>query len=64
MSKKMLSTALLFLIMSGFAAFSIWTLVTARDSDSVMVGILYLVPAIAALVALVMLPFKPMPDSR
>lgn len=64
MSKKMLSTALLFLIMSGFMAFSIWTLVTARDSDSVTVGILYLIPAIAALVALVMLPFKPMPDNK
>lgn len=64
MSKKMLSTALLFLIGSGFAVFSIWTLVNARDNDSVMVGLLYLIPAIAAFVALVMLPFKPMPDNK
>lgn len=64
MSKKMLSTALLFLIGSGFAVFSIWTLVTAGDSDSVVVGILYLIPAIAAFAALVMLPFKTMPDNK
>jgi hypothetical protein len=28
------------------------------------VGILYLVPAIAAFVALIMLPFKPMPENK
>lgn len=63
MSKKMLSTALLFLIGSGFGLFSVYTLINARDSDTVLVGLLYLVPAIAAFVALIMLPFKPMPDN-
>lgn len=63
MSKKMLSTALLFLIGSGFGLFSIYTLINARDSDTVIVGLLYLIPAIAAFVALIMLPFKPMPDN-
>lgn len=64
MSKKMLSTVLLFLIGAGFGLFSLTTLVNARDSDTVMVGMLYLVPAIAAFVALIMLPFKQMPESK
>ncbi len=58
MSKKMLSTALLFLIGAGFGLFSVYTLINAKDTDSVFVGLLYLVPAIAAFVALIMLPFK------
>ena len=62
MSKKMLSTALLFLIGAGFGLFSLYTLINAKNTDSVFVGLLYLVPAIAAFVALIMLPFKPMPD--
>ena len=62
MSKKMLSTALLFLIGAGFGLFSLYTLIHATDSDSVFVGLLYMIPAIAAFVALIMLPFKPMPD--
>lgn len=64
MSKKMLSTALLFLIGAGFGVFSLYTLITAKDSDTVFVGLLYLVPAIAAFVALIMLPFKPMRDDE
>ena len=65
MSKKMLSTALLFLIGAGFGLFSLYTLVNARgNTDSIMVGVLYLIPAIAAFVALIMLPFKPMPESK
>ncbi len=64
MSKKLLSTVLLFLIGSGFGLFSLTTLVNARDSDTVMVGVLYLVPTIAAFVALIMLPFKQMPESK
>lgn len=62
MSKKMLSTALLFLIGAGFALFSLYTLLTAKDTDTVIVGLVYLVPAIAAFVALIMLPFKPMAE--
>ncbi len=62
MSKKMLSTALLFLIGAGFGLFSLYTLVNAKTTDSVYVGLLYLFPALAAFVALIMLPFKPMQD--
>ncbi|HZC07734.1 MAG TPA: hypothetical protein VE338_19005 [Ktedonobacterales bacterium] len=62
MSKKMLSTALLFLIGAGFGVFSLYTLITATNTDTVFVGLLYLIPAIAAFVALIMLPFKPMQE--
>ena len=64
MSKKMLSTTLLFLIGAGFGVYSLYTLVNARDTDTVMVGVLYLIPAIAAFAALIMLPFKPMPENK
>jgi hypothetical protein len=64
MSKKLLSTALLFLIGAGFGLFSLFTLINARDSDAVLEGLLYLVPAVAAFVALIMLPFKPMPEGK
>jgi hypothetical protein len=64
MSKKLLSTVLLFLIGAGFGVFSVYTLITGKDSDHVFVGLLYLVPAIAAFVALIMLPFKPMRDEE
>ncbi len=64
MSKKMLSTALLFLIGSGFGLFSLFTLINAHDTDTVMEGVLYLIPSVAAFVALIMLPFKPMPEGR
>jgi hypothetical protein len=62
MSKKMLSTTLLFLICAGFGLFAVYTLVHAQSNDDVYVGLLYLVPAVAALVALIMLPFKQMPE--
>lgn len=62
MSKKMLSTALLFLICAGFGLFALFTLINAKSNDDVYVGLLYLVPALAALVALIMLPFKQMPE--
>lgn len=64
MSKKMLSTALLFLICSGFGIFSLYTLITAHDNDTVITGALYMIPAVAALVALIMLPFKTMPEKE
>lgn len=64
MSKKMLSTALLFLIGAGFTLFAVYTLIQAKDTDTVMVGVLYLVPAVAAFAALIMLPFKSMPDDN
>lgn len=64
MSKKMLSTALLFLIGAGFGLFSLYTLLNAHDTDTIVEGALYLIPAIAAFVALIMLPFKPMPEGK
>lgn len=64
MSKKMLSTALLFLIGAGFGLYSLYTLLNAHDTDTIVEGALYLIPAIAAFVALIMLPFKPMPESK
>jgi hypothetical protein len=63
MSKKMLSTLLLFLICAGFGLYSLITIFTAHDSDTVIQGLLYLIPAIAALAALIMLPFKSDPAS-
>ncbi len=64
MSKKMLSTTLLFLICAGFGLFSLYTLINAKTTDSVFVGLLYLVPTLAAFVALVMLPFKTMQEHK
>ena len=64
MSKKMLSTTLLFLICAGFGLFSLYTLINAKSTDSVFVGLLYLVPTLAAFVALVMLPFKTMQEHK
>jgi hypothetical protein len=58
MSKKMLSTLLLFLICAGFGLYSLITIFTAHDSDTVIQGLLYLLPAVVALIALLRLPFK------
>lgn len=63
MSKKMLSTLLLFLICAGFGLYSVITIFTAQDSDTRIQGFLYLIPAIGALAALIMLPFKSDPDA-
>ncbi len=55
MSKKLLSTLLLFLIVAGFGIASFYFFTQAKDDG---LGALYLIPAIAALVALIMLPFR------
>ena len=57
MSKKLMSTVLLFLIGVGFAFFSFYQF----TSGSWGLGLLYLLPTLAAFGALVMLPFRAAP---
>ena len=58
MSKRLLSTFLLLLIGVGFGIYSVTTLITAQATDDKIQALLYLVPAVAAFGALIMLPFK------
>jgi hypothetical protein len=58
MSKRIQSTLMLFLIGVGFAIFSIVSLVHAKHQDDVVQALLYMVPAVAAFGALLMLPFR------
>jgi len=58
MSKKFQSTALLFLIGVGFGVFSIVSLKNAQSGDDVIQALLYMIPAVAAFVALFMLPSR------
>ena len=64
MSKKMQSTIMLFLIGIGFLVFSVWSLVNVhtqplgQQRDDVIQALLYMIPAVAAFVALFMLPFR------
>jgi hypothetical protein len=58
MSKTALSTVLLFAIGIGFGIFSVVSLKNAHSSDDVIQALLYLIPAVAAFVALLRLPFR------
>jgi hypothetical protein len=64
MSKKMQSTIMLFLIGIGFGVFSVWSLANvhtqplSQQHDAVIQALLYMIPAVAAFVALFMLPFR------
>ena len=58
MSKKLSSTLLLFMIGLGFGAFSLYSITHAHNADDTITGWLYMIPAVAAFGALVMLPFK------
>jgi hypothetical protein len=64
MSKKLQSTIMLFLIGIGFGIFSVWSLANvhtqppAEQRDDVIQALLYMIPAIAAFVALFLLPFR------
>ncbi|GAC1453720.1 MAG: hypothetical protein PVSMB4_14390 [Ktedonobacterales bacterium] len=59
MSKRLSSTVLLFLIGIGFGIFSVYSLIHANgDRDAVITAFLYMVPAVVAFGALIMLPFK------
>ena len=61
MSKQIQSTLMLFLIGTGFLIFSLWSLThtssTDRGSDIIQ-ALLYMVPAVAAFVALIILPHR------
>lgn len=61
MSKKLSSTLLLFAIGIGFGIYSITSLISAihaKQTDNVIQACLYMVPAVAAFGALILLPFK------
>jgi hypothetical protein len=58
MSKRLSSTIMLFAIGVGFGIFSVYSLIHAANRDDVIQACLYLIPAVAAFVALILLPFK------
>lgn len=59
MSKRLSSTILLFLIVIGFTIASATMFVRSKGAaDMIVQACLYLIPAIAAAGALIMLPFK------
>ncbi len=64
MSKKLQSTLMLFLIGTGFGIFSVVSLVNVHtlqpsdQRDAVIQALLYMIPAVAAFAALLMLPFR------
>jgi hypothetical protein len=59
MSKRLTSTLLLLLIGVGFGIFSITLIRDAHTGDDRLLAVLYLVPAVCAFGALILLPFKP-----
>jgi hypothetical protein len=59
MSKRLTSTLLLLLIGVGFGIFSVNMLRTATTGDDRVLAALYLIPAVCAFGALLLLPFKP-----
>jgi hypothetical protein len=61
MSKRLMSTLLLMLIGAGFAIASFVMFVQAHSQDDIIQAILYAVPAVAAFVALFMLPSRQAP---
>jgi hypothetical protein len=58
MSKKFVSTLLLFATAFGMGLLSLYWLRQARNTEDMVVAYLYLIPSIAAFGALMMLPFK------
>ncbi len=61
MSKKLQSTLMLFIIGIGFGIFSVYSLAHARVQDDVIQALLYMIPALAAFGALILLPFRQAP---
>ena len=61
MQKRLLSTVLLILIGAGFAIASFAMFTQAHSEGDVVQALLYAVPAVAAFVALIMLPFRQSP---
>jgi lipopolysaccharide export LptBFGC system permease protein LptF len=58
MPKRLSSTVLLFLIGIGFGIYSVTSLIHAQVLDDKIQAILYMIPAVAAFGALILLPFK------
>ena len=58
MSKKLSSTLLLFAIAIGFSIYSVYLFIHIKHADDVVMACLYAIPAVAAFVALILLPFK------
>ena len=59
MSKQIQSTLMLFLIGTGFLIFSLWSLTHLSSNDrtsDVIQALLYMIPAVVAFGALIMLP--------
>ena len=59
MSKQVQSTIMLFLIGTGFLIFSLWSLTHLSTNDrgsDIVQALLYMIPAIVAFGALIMLP--------
>lgn len=59
MPKQLQSTVMLFLIGTGFLIFSLWSLTHLSSEDrtsDVIQALLYMIPAIVAFGALIMLP--------
>ncbi len=62
MSKRLTSTILLLLIGVGFGIASVAILRGATSTDDRVLAFLYLIPAVAAFGALILLPFRPTKD--
>lgn len=58
MAKKITSTVLLFLTALVMGYLSVYWMSQAHDTEGRVLAYLYLIPAVAAFVALIMLPFK------
>lgn len=58
MSKRIQSTVMLFLVGIGFGIFSVVSLAHAKHQDEVVQALIYMIPAVAAFGALIMLPFR------
>ena len=58
MTKRLSSTVLLLLIGVGFGIYSVTSLIHAQILDDKIQAVLYMIPAIAAFAALILLPFK------
>jgi len=59
MSKRLTSTILLLLIGIGFGIFSVSLLRGAHSTEDRVLAFLYLIPAVCAFGALILLPFRP-----
>lgn len=59
MSKSVQRIIVLMVMGLGFGLYALYQIKSGPDSDHVLLGIVYLIPCIAAFVALFMLPARP-----